>query len=203
MKVVIIEYNAGNLFSVQAALNRLKVKAIVSNEPQIIQNADKVIFPGVGEMASAMKYLRETRLLEIIRNLTQPVLGICLGLQLFCRHSEENDSLGIGIFEANVKRFPPSEKVPHMGWNQIHKLKGPLFENIPDGANLYFVHSYYAEILPETCGESHYILPFSAAIQKENYFAVQFHPEKSGKAGEEILRNFLSIKMNSQDHSPI
>ncbi len=194
MKVVIIEYNAGNLFSVQAALNRIGVQAIVSGKAEIIQNADKVIFPGVGEMASAMKYLREKEILETIRNLSQPVLGICLGLQLFCRHSEENDSPGMGIFEANVKRFPPIEKVPHMGWNQIHKLSGPLFENIPDGSYLYFVHSYFAEIIPQTIGESHYILPFSAALQKENYFAVQFHPEKSQKKGLKVLDNFLTIK---------
>jgi imidazole glycerol-phosphate synthase subunit HisH len=193
MSIVIIEYNAGNLFSVKAALQRIGVEAIVSGDAEIIQNADKVIFPGVGEMASAMHYLKEKGLLPIISKLTQPVLGICLGLQLFCRHSEENDSPGMAIFDADVKHFPPIEKVPHMGWNQIYNLRGPLFENIPDGSHLYFVHSYYAQPISETIGECRYILPFSAALQKNNYFAVQFHPEKSGKIGEKILQNFINL----------
>ncbi len=193
MKVVIIKYNAGNVHSVDLALRRLDVQAEITDDPAKIKASDKVIFPGVGEARSAMVYLKERSLDQLIRDLHQPFLGICLGLQLMCRYSEENDTQGLGVFETTVKKFPPRDKVPHMGWNSIDGLKGDLFRDIPEHSYVYFVHSYYAETGPEEAARCKYIIPFSAALQTRNYYAVQFHPEKSGRVGEQILRNFLTL----------
>lgn len=193
MNLVIVQYNAGNIHSVRLALNRLGLEPVVSDDPATLRGADKVIFPGVGEAGSAMAYLRERGLEEVLRGLRQPFLGICLGLQLMCRHSEENDTPCLGLFDLAVKRFPPREKVPHMGWNTITRLRGPLFAGLAEESYLYFVHSYYAELAPETAAVCDYILPFSAALERDNFHAVQFHPEKSGTAGEHILRNFLAL----------
>jgi glutamine amidotransferase len=193
MSAVIIKYNAVNVHSVDLALQRLDVKAMITDDPERIKNADKVIFPGVGEARSAMIYLRERNLDHIITELRQPFLGICLGLQLMCSYSEENDTTGLDIFNTAVRKFPARDKVPHMGWNSISRLQGALFKAIPEGSYVYFVHSYYAEVNDCETAHSHYILPFSAAMQAGNYYAVQFHPEKSGTVGEEILRNFLTL----------
>ncbi len=193
MKVAIVKYNAGNIHSVTLALQRLGIEPQVTDDPAYLQNADRVIFPGVGEASTAMRYLKAHGLNDILRRLKQPVLGICLGLQLLCQHSQENDTPGLGIFPVEVRRFPPEDKVPHMGWNSVSNLKGPLFRGVPEESFVYFVHGYYAELSPFTIARSDYILPFSAALQKDNFFAVQFHPEKSGKVGEQILKNFLEI----------
>jgi glutamine amidotransferase len=191
--IAILKYNAGNIRSVQNALNRLGYKSIITDEPQEIRNAEKVIFPGVGEASSAMKYLRERGLDKIITSLDQPVLGICLGLQLMCRHSEENNTECLGIFDAEVMRFPPVEKIPHMGWNNFLTLKGELFKGVSPQEDVYYVHSYYPSISACTSSTCDYILPFSASMQKENFFATQFHPEKSAGVGERILQNFLEL----------
>jgi glutamine amidotransferase len=193
LKVVIVKYNAGNIYSVQLALERLGVFPLISDDPQQLQQADKVIFPGVGEASSAMTYLRARNLDRIIAALTQPVLGICLGLQLMCRWSEENDTSGLGIFPVLVKKFPAGYKVPHMGWNTIGSLRGKIFNGIAENSYVYFVHSYYAQADPAAAASTDYILPFSAALQRNNFYAVQFHPEKSGKVGEKILKNFLEL----------
>jgi glutamine amidotransferase len=199
MKVVIIQYNAGNIHSVRIALQRLGLQAVVSDDPKIIKNADKIIFPGVGEASSAMSYLRTRGIANLLSELKQPVLGICLGLQLMCSYSEENNTKCLGIFPAAVKRFPPKDKIPHIGWNSIYELRSDLFKNITSGGGqdhpnyVYFVHSYYAEINRATIAQSQYILPFSAALQKDNFYAVQFHPEKSSTTGEQILKNFLDL----------
>jgi imidazole glycerol-phosphate synthase subunit HisH len=193
MKVVIIKYNAGNIYSVQLALERLGIGPQVTDDPSALQEADKIIFPGVGEARSAMNYLQTRGLDRLILNLKQPVLGICLGLQLMCRHSEENDTAGLGIFRVPVKRFQAGHKVPHMGWNTIHGLQGPLFHGIAEDSYMYFVHSYYAQADPAAMAVTDYIVPFSAALQKNNFFAVQFHPEKSGTVGERILKNFIGL----------
>ncbi|MHB2156519.1 imidazole glycerol phosphate synthase subunit HisH [Calditrichota bacterium GD2] len=193
MKVAIVKYNAGNIHSVTLALQRLGIEPQVTDDPAYLQKADRVIFPGVGEASTAMRYLKAHGLNDILRRLKQPVLGICLGLQLLCQHSQENDTPGLGIFPVEVRRFPPEDKVPHMGWNSVSNLKGPLFRGVPEESFVYFVHGYYAELSPFTIARSDYILPFSAALQKDNFFAVQFHPEKSGKVGEQILKNFLEI----------
>jgi len=193
MKIVLIRYNAGNIHSVRLALNRLGSKPMVSDDPEIILTADKVIFPGVGEASSAMKYLHEKKITDLLPKLKQPVLGICLGLQLMCRYSEENDTKCLGIFDVNVKKFPPSDKIPHMGWNTVFNLTGPLFSNIDQKSYVYFVHSYFAQISTNTVAISEYIFNFSSALQKDNFFAVQFHPEKSGVIGERLLRNFISL----------
>ncbi|WP_456442154.1 imidazole glycerol phosphate synthase subunit HisH [Caldithrix abyssi] len=193
MKVAIVQYNAGNIHSVVLALQRLGIEPQVTDDPAYLQNADRVIFPGVGEASTAMRYLKAHGLDDILRRLKQPVLGICLGLQLLCQHSQENDTPGLGIFPVEVRRFPPEDKVPHMGWNSVSNLKGALFRGVPEESFVYFVHGYYAELSPFTIARSDYILPFSAALQKDNFFAVQFHPEKSGKVGEQILKNFLEI----------
>ncbi|MHB2148141.1 imidazole glycerol phosphate synthase subunit HisH [Calditrichota bacterium LG25] len=193
MKVAIVQYNAGNIHSVILALQRLGIEPQVTDDPAYLQNADRVIFPGVGEASTAMRYLKAHGLDDILRRLKQPVLGICLGLQLLCQHSQENDTPGLGIFPVEVRRFPPEDKVPHMGWNSVSNLKGALFRGVPEESFVYFVHGYYAELSPFTIARSDYILPFSAALQKDNFFAVQFHPEKSGKVGEQILKNFLEI----------
>lgn len=191
MKIVIIKYNAGNIHSVRLACRRLGIDPLVTDDPELIRSADKVIFPGVGEASSAMVYLKERGLDTVIKSLTQPVLGICLGLQLMCSGSEEGDTECMDIFHASVKKFPPEEKVPHMGWNTLSGLKGKLFKDIPEPSYMYFVHSYYAEIAHETIAETDYIVPFSAAMHKDNFYACQFHPEKSGDRGEQILKNFI------------
>lgn len=191
--IAIIKYNAGNIKSVQNALNRLGYESIITDIPSELQKADKVIFPGVGEASSAMQYLREKGLDKTIISLKQPVLGICLGLQLMCRFSEEANTECLGIFDADVKLFPPVDKIPHMGWNNCMTLKGELFYGLTISDDLYFVHSYYADISSETLATCDYIVPFSAAMRKNNFFATQFHPEKSAEKGEIILKNFLEL----------
>ncbi len=195
MNVVIIKYNAGNTKSVQFALERIGVKAIVSDDIETIQNGDKIIFPGVGEASSAMKYLHEKNLAEVIKNLTQPVFGICLGMQLMCKHSEEGNTKCLGIFDAAVKKFKATdnEKIPHTGWNTIHGFKGDLFKQVDENSYCYFVHSYYAATVKETIATTNHIQPFSAALQKNNFYGVQFHPERSGIVGEQILKNFIEL----------
>jgi glutamine amidotransferase len=193
MKVAIIKYNAGNIHSVRLALQRLDIDPIVTDDPHLISEADKVIFPGVGEASSAMKYLKQRRLDQLLLELKQPVLGICLGLQLMCRWSEENNTDCLDIFKLNVHKFPPEKKVPHMGWNTITQLNSKLFKGIPENSYVYFVHSYYAEYLPDAIAQTDYINLFSSSLQRDNYYAVQFHPEKSGNIGEKILKNFLEL----------
>ena len=193
MKLAIIKYNAGNTQSVIYALNRLGVDPIISDDPEVLKSADKIIFPGVGEASTAMDFLRINHLDKLIPNLTQPFLGICLGLQLMCTHSEENDTQGLNIFPVKVKLFPPKEKVPHMGWNSINQLKGKLYEGIREDSFVYFVHSYYAELSEYTVATTDYILPFSASLNYKNFYAVQFHTEKSSAAGGGILNNFLQL----------
>ncbi len=193
MKVAVIKYNAGNIQSVRIALERLSLTPKVTDDPDIITRSDKVIFPGVGEASSAMEYLKERDLDQLLLNLKIPVLGICLGLQLMCHHSEENDTECLGIFDTTVRRFPPGDKVPHMGWNTVCNLKGALFKDIPENSFVYFVHSYFAEMIPTVIASTNYILDFACALEKDNYFAVQFHPEKSGPIGEKILKNFLEL----------
>ena len=193
MKIAIIKYNAGNIRSVQNAILRLGYNSIITDNLEEIMTADKVIFPGVGEASSAMKYLKNSGLNTLICSLKQPILGICLGLQLMCKHSEENDTECLGIFDTTVKLFPPEEKVPHMGWNNFSSVSSPLFNKVTDEDNVYYVHSYYAEICNQTTAICNYITPFSAAIQKDNFFATQFHPEKSASIGELILKNFLEL----------
>ena len=191
--IAIVKYNAGNIKSVLNSLKRLGYKSIITDNPAELKNADKVIFPGVGEASSAMQYLRERGLDQTIITLSQPVLGICLGLQLMCRQSEEGDTKCLGIFDADVKLFPPVDKIPHMGWNNCLTLKGDLFKGLSVNDDLYYVHSYYAEISSCTVATCEYILPFSAAMQKGNFYATQFHPEKSAEKGEKILKNFLEL----------
>lgn len=191
--IAIIKYNAGNVRSVQNALIRLGCESVITDDKREILQADKVIFPGVGEAASAMKYLTERGLDDLIRNIQQPMLGICFGLQLMCRHSEEGDTPCLGIFDAMVKKFPPLDKVPHIGWNNFKTLQNPLLKGITLNDDVYYVHSYYAEISTETIASCDYILPFSAAMNKDNFYATQFHPEKSASVGERILLNFLKL----------
>jgi glutamine amidotransferase len=191
--IAILKYNAGNIKSVQNALNRLGYESIITDNPTELLNADKVIFPGVGEAASAINYLKERGLDKTITSLKQPVLGICLGLQLMCRFSEEGGTKCLGIFDADVRLFPPVDKIPHMGWNNCLTVKGELFKGIGITDNLYYVHSYYAEISSDTIATCDYILPFSAGMQKNNFYATQFHPEKSAETGEKILKNFLEL----------
>jgi imidazole glycerol-phosphate synthase subunit HisH len=199
MDVVIIKYNAGNIESVKNALARLGVEAEITAEPEKIRAAGKVIFPGVGEASTTMAYLRETGLDKLIVSLRQPVLGICLGLQLMCSFSEENNTPCLGIFEERVKRFVPEPgkefvtKAPHMGWNTIFNLKSGIFSPPLENRYVYFVHSYYASPGGHTAATCNYIVPFSAALQKDNFYATQFHPEKSGMVGAEILKNFLNL----------
>jgi glutamine amidotransferase len=193
MKVVIVKYDAGNIRSVDFALKRLGVEAIITDDHYQITTADKIILPGVGEAGRAMKYLKERNLDTLIKNLTRPVLGICLGLQLMCTYSEESLTDCLGIFSEKVNRFSPGKKVPHMGWNRIEQSKGRLFNDSTNHQYVYFVHSYYAPTGPDTVATTDYIGPFSAALEKENFYATQFHPEKSGKTGETILMNFLSL----------
>jgi glutamine amidotransferase len=194
MSVAIIKYNAGNIRSVDHALKRLGVSAEITDDPEKIIAADKVIFPGVGEAATTMAYLKERELDKLIIELKQPVLGICLGQQLMCSWSEEGDTTCIGIFDQMVRSFPKNGlKVPHMGWNSIFELKGELFDDTLNGAYVYFVHSYYVPACEETAAKCDYMLPFSAAMQKNNFYASQFHPEKSGDPGQRILSNFLKL----------
>ncbi|MFN8208486.1 MAG: imidazole glycerol phosphate synthase subunit HisH [Bacteroidales bacterium] len=199
MKIAIIKYNAGNIRSVFFALSRLGVEPLVTSDPDQIRKADKVIFPGVGEASTTMISLKETGLDQVIGELRQPVLGICLGLQLMCSSSEEGNTTGLGIFNEQVKKFPLRKadgnllKVPHIGWNTIDHLKGPLFKGLPDPAFVYFVHSYYAVVSDHIIAQSSYGVDFSAALQKDNFFATQFHPEKSGRMGELILQNFIAL----------
>jgi len=191
--IAIIKYNGGNVNSVQNALNRLNAHSVVTDDFETIRHADKVIFPGVGEASSTMKLLREKGLDQFIPTLQQPVLGICLGMQLMCGNNEEGNTQGMGIFDLEVKRFPPDDLVPHMGWNTFQRSSGsPLFTGLEEENDCYFVHSYYCELSEYTTSVCDYILPFSASLQKDNFFAVQFHPEKSGSAGNEILKNFLN-----------
>lgn len=191
--IAIIKYNAGNIASVKNALDRLGYPCIVTDRESDILNADKVIFPGVGEASSAMQYLQERNMDVLIKSLKQPVLGICLGQQLMCAHSEEGDVDCLNIFDAGVRKFPPDDIVPHMGWNNLQQTRGELFSEIRDGEDYYFVHSYYCELSEETVATCDYILPFSAAMQKENFYAVQFHPEKSAASGTKLLLNFLQL----------
>ncbi len=191
--VAIIKYNAGNIRSVQFALERLGVESVLTDDHARIRSARRVIFPGVGEAGSTMKYLRERDLDTLIASLDQSVLGICLGLQLMCRHSEEGDTPCIGIFDEEVKRFQPGLKVPHMGWNQLEQLRSPLFRREQEMHSVYFVHSYYVPLSEHTIAQTNYGTAFSAAMKKDNFYATQFHPEKSGRIGEEILRNFLAL----------
>ena len=207
MEVVIIDYNAGNIRSVENALKRLSVEPVITADKQLIRHADKVIFPGVGEAATTMSFLQERGLDVLIKSLTQPVLGICLGMQLMCRYSEEGATNCLGFFDTEVKRFESlrhEDKVPHMGWNTIYNLQNNmkivdggmkpgscLFKGVADNSYVYFVHSYYVPVNDYTVATTDYIQPFSAAIQKDNFFATQFHPEKSGSIGEQILKNFL------------
>jgi glutamine amidotransferase len=192
MKVVIIKYNAGNIRSVLFALERIGVNAIVTDDHDEIRSADRVIFPGVGEASSAMKYLKEKGLDQLICSLTQPVLGICLGMQLMCAHSEENDTVCLGIFEQNVKLFPNTGlKIPQIGWNNISDLKSGIFEGVAENAYMYFVHSYYVENCSNAIATTDYVKVYSSAVHKNNFYAVQFHPEKSGEAGQKILENFI------------
>jgi imidazole glycerol-phosphate synthase subunit HisH len=189
--IAIIKYNAGNITSVKNAVERLGYNCVVTDDHEQIRAADKVIFPGVGEASSAMNYLKKTGLDELIRTLRQPVLGICLGQQLMCDFSEEGNTICLGIFNVVVKKFPPLQLVPHMGWNNLQNLSTSLFEQITESDDVYFVHSYYCELSPYTSAVCDYILPFSAAMQKDNFYATQFHPEKSASVGEKILLNFL------------
>lgn len=196
MNLVIIQYNAGNIQSVLYALERLGVQATVTDHVEAIQSADKVIFPGVGEASTAMHYLEERGLDKVIVNLKQPVFGICLGMQLMCAYSEENNTTCLGIFEEQVKLIKPTDatiKVPQIGWNTISNLKTDLFKGVRDESYAYFVHGYYAALGSHTIGTTNYVQPYSCALRKGNFYGVQFHPEKSAKVGEQIIQNFLSL----------
>ena len=197
MKIAIIKYNAGNIRSVLFALERIGVEALVTDEADSIISADKIIFPGVGEASSAMDYLRQRKLDLLIQNLRQPVLGVCLGMQLLCTRSEENDTRCIGVFKETVKKFSPGEdqhlKVPQVGWNNIYDLKSELFSGIPENSFTYFVHGYYVGLGETTIAKTDYVQPYSSALQKKNFYGVQFHPEKSAFAGERILKNFIQL----------
>jgi glutamine amidotransferase len=197
MDLVIIKYNAGNIQSVLYALERIGVNAVVTDDVEQIQSAGKVIFPGVGEASSAMRYLKEHKLDTVIKNLQQPVLGICLGMQLMCAYSEENDTTCLGIFDEQVKKITPPAggglKVPQIGWNNIFNLQSKLFAGLPENSFCYFVHGYYAALGEHTIATADYVQPYSAALHRNNFYGAQFHPEKSAKVGEQILKNFLSL----------
>ena len=194
MNIAIVKYNAGNIKSVTYALNRLGVEPVITDNLEQLQQADKVIFPGVGEASTAMNYLRQRNLDALLPTLKQPVLGICLGLQLMCRHSEEGNVDCLNIFPLEVKRFEQAPKVPHMGWNTLQtQEQHSLFRNLDDASYLYYVHSFYAELGPETMATTTYGEEFSAVLHKNNFYAIQAHPEKSGKDGEQMLKNFLSL----------
>lgn len=197
MDVAIVKYNAGNIYSVVNALRRLGVEPEITDDAERLANADRVIFPGQGSAKTTMEYLRARRLDDVIRSLRQPVLGVCVGQQLLCRHSDEGDVDCIGVFPADVIRFWPQshdEKVPAMGWNALYGLSTPLFKGINEGDYVYFVHSYYVPQCEYTVATANYILPYSAALHKDNFWATQFHPEKSGKVGERLLENFLNME---------
>ena len=197
MKVAIVKYNAGNIYSVIHALKRLGVEPILTDDAEILRTADKVLFPGQGEASQAMSYLRAHGLDQVIRDLKQPVFGICVGQQLLGRHSEAGNVDCIGLFDAEVKLFRPErheDKVPCMGWNQLRDLRSPLFNGLNEGDYVYFVHSYYVPLCTETIATADYILPYSASMHKDNFSTCQFHPEKSGAVGEKILKNFLDLK---------
>ena len=193
MKIAIIDYGAGNVQSVKFALNRLGFDGMLTNNPQEIITADKVIFPGVGQAETAMRKLRESSLDQIIPNLKQPVLGICLGMQLLCNFSEEGETVGLGVFDVSVKRFSNEVKVPQIGWNSVQNLQTDLFDGVSENEFVYLVHSYFAPVCKETIATSEYGNMYSTALQKANFYGVQFHPEKSGKTGEKILFNFLKL----------
>jgi len=193
--IAIIDYGAGNTKSLQFAIERLGVKSILTSDPEQIKSAEKVIFPGQGAAGSAMKKLQHYGLDKVIRNLTQPVLGICLGMQLLCEHSEEGNIQGLGIVQGTVRRFSDKVKVPQMGWNSIHKLKGSLFEGISEASYMYLVHSYYVPEIKETVATADYNGTYSVALQKDNFYGVQFHPEKSSLKGQLLLNNFLNISL--------
>ena len=198
MNITILKYNAGNIQSVLYALERIGHTAVVTDKADVIKNADKVIFPGVGEASTAMNYLKDRNLDKLICSLRQPVLGICLGMQLMCKYSEENDTTCLGIFDEDVKKFAPkppkgSLKVPQIGWNSIYNLKTDLFKNVKDEDYCYFVHGYYAAKGEHTIATTDYVQPYSSALRKNNFYGVQFHPEKSATAGEQILKNFIEL----------
>ncbi len=196
MKVAILKYNAGNIYSVDYALRRLGVEAEITDDKETLLSADKVIFPGVGEAGTTMAYLQANGMDALIKSFRQPVLGICLGMQLLCRHSEEGSADGLGVFDVDVKRFIPQrheDKVPHMGWNSLTHLNSSLFKGMADEEFVYFVHSFYVPVCDFTAATTGYIHPFSAALHKDNFYATQFHPEKSGEVGEKILQNFLDL----------
>lgn len=196
MEVAIVKYNAGNICSVINALKRLGIEPILTDEPDVLRRADRVLFPGQGEAGSTMTYLREHHLDRLIKDLKQPVLGICIGQQLMCRHSEESDTDCLGIFDVDVVKFRPhkhEDKVPHMGWNTLNNLKGDLFKGLQENDFVYFVHSFYVPVNQHTVATTDYIIPFSAALQRDNFYATQFHPEKSGSIGEKIIKNFLDL----------
>ena len=195
MNVAIVKYNAGNIYSVVNALRRMGIEPTLTDDPELLSKADRVLFPGQGEARGAMEYLKARRLDEVIRDLKQPVFGICVGQQLLCSHSEEGNVDCIGIFDAEVKRFKPErheDKVPCMGWNKLYDTKSPLMDGI-EGGYVYFVHSYYVPLCADTIATADYILPYSASMHKNNFYACQFHPEKSGRTGERIIRNFLEL----------
>ena len=200
MKIVIINYGAGNIQSIIFAIERLGYKAVLSNNPEEIKAADKVIFPGVGEASYAMKMLKESGLDTLIPTLKQPVLGICLGMQLMCNYTEEGDTHGLGIFDVDVIKFSPKVKVPQMGWNTIYNLKSDLFKNVAEKEYMYLVHSFYAPLCEETIATTDYEVPYSSALENENFFGTQFHPEKSGDVGEKILGNFLQLHQGYIDN---
>ncbi|MBS6268236.1 MAG: imidazole glycerol phosphate synthase subunit HisH [Tannerella sp.] len=196
MKVAIVKYNAGNIYSVDCALRRVGVEAEITDNKEILMSADKIIFPGVGEAASTMRYLKKNNLDSLIKDLKQPVLGICIGMQLMCRHSEEGDVDCLNIFDVDVKRFHTESteyKIPHMGWNTVRNVDMRVFPQNIENRYVYFVHSYYVPICEYTTAETEYILPFSAALHKDNFYASQFHIEKSGAVGEDIFNHFLSL----------
>ena len=193
MKIVIINYGAGNIQSIMFAIERLGYKAVLSNNPDEIKAADKVIFPGVGEASYAMKMLEESGLDTLIPTLKQPVFGICLGMQLMCNHSEEGDTKGLGIFDVDVVKFSSKVKVPQMGWNNIYNLKSDLFKGIAENEYMYLVHSFYAPLCAETIATTNYELEYSSALENDNFYGTQFHPEKNGDIGEQILGNFLKL----------
>jgi len=198
MKIAIIKYNAGNIYSVTYALKRLGIEAEITDDKELLTKADRVIFPGVGEASTTMDYLREHKLDQLICDLKQPVLGICLGMQLMCSKSEEGNAKCLGLFDTDVKLFHSirhEDKVPHMGWNNITDTKSDLFKGFEKPEFVYFVHSYYVPVNPYTAATTEYILPFSAALHKDNFFATQFHPEKSGSVGERILKNFIDLTL--------
>ena len=196
MKIAIVKYNAGNICSVINAVKRMGIEPILTDDPEELRTADKVIFPGQGEARNTMKYLKERGLDKVILSLKQPVLGICIGMQLLCRHSEEYDTECLGVFDVDVKRFQPKcheDKVPQMGWNTVYDTKSPLYTGFDQPEFVYFVHSYYVPLCEDTIATTDYIQPYSSSLHKGNFYATQFHPEKSGSVGERILRNFLNL----------